>query len=285
MVGSKDPVVERSLGPAPAGNPSDRRCARVGTGLWRACPERSRRVQRSEAPHLHSRSSLQQWGRRSIQHFFWPQLFKFFLNAASGRFARELRRAKLAGRKIERRKTHAIPDRRHRRQKVVLLRVQRRIRCRARRDHARHLAPHQLLRQARVFHLFADRDLEPAPDQFCDVALGGVVGHATHGDGHAFFFIARGQRDLQLARGQHRVVEEKLVEIPQPEEQQSVGMLFLDGGILPHQRRRGLGHRGIGNFVISNLVICNFVSPHYSSLPEGFQITKLQNCQITKFSI
>src|ERR1700680_2090067 len=102
---------------------------------------------------------------RPIEHFFWPQLFKFFLNTASGRFARELRGSKLASRKIKGRKAHAISDGCYRRQKVVLLRVQRRICRRARRDDTRYLAPHQLRRQARVLHLLADRNLESAPDQ------------------------------------------------------------------------------------------------------------------------
>ncbi len=184
-------------------------------------------------------------------------MFKFFLNSPSSRLARKFCRSKLASRKIQRRKAYAITHRRHRRQKIVLLGVQRRIGRRPGSDHTRHLTTHQFGRQPRVFHLFADRDLVTAADQFRDVSLGRVVRHATHGNRHALFFVPRSQRNLQLARRQYRVIEEKLVEIPQPEKQQSVGMLFLDGGILPHQRRRGLGHRGIGNLVISNLAICN----------------------------
>jgi hypothetical protein len=169
-------------------------------------------------------------------------LFKFFLNTLRSRFAGKFRGTKFSRRKIERRKTYAIPSRCHRCQKIIFLRIQRRIRRRARRHHASYLAPYQSLCQAGIFNLFANRDLEAATDQLRDVAFGGMVRHAAHGDIRAFFFIARGQGDLQFARRQNGVIEEKLVEIPQPEEQQSVGMLFLNGGILPHQRCGGLRH-------------------------------------------
>ena len=109
-------------------------------------------------------------------------------------------------------------------------------------DDPRDFAPHQFLGQARIFDLLADRDLESLADQLRDVAFGGVVRHAAHGNGDAFFFVARGERDLQFFGGQDGVVEEKLVEISQAEEQQGAGMLLLDGGILPHQRRGRLGH-------------------------------------------
>ncbi len=114
MVGRKNPVVQRSLRPARARNKS----------------------QGGDRAPLHGRDprpppdTFQQRRGRAVQHFFWPQLFKFFLNPTSGRFAGELGCSKLAGREIERRKTHTISDRRHCRQKVVLLRVQQRIRRR-----------------------------------------------------------------------------------------------------------------------------------------------------------
>src|ERR1035441_10781892 len=86
VVGSEDPVVEGSFGPAPAGNPSSRRraggetSALVGTGLWPV---------RSKTPHLHSCGALQQGSRRSIQHFLWPESFKFFLNEIGRSSCRE----------------------------------------------------------------------------------------------------------------------------------------------------------------------------------------------------
>ena len=44
-------------------------------------------------------------------------------------------------------------------------------------------------------------------------------------------------------RRHHRVFEKQLVEIAQAKEQQRVGMVFLDRGVLPHQRSGRLAHR------------------------------------------
>ena len=102
------------------------------------------------------------------------------------------------------------------------------------------LALDQLLGEARVLHLVADRDAVAALDQAGDVALGRVVGDAAHGDGLPLLLVARGEGDLQLARRGDGVVVEELVEVPQPEHQQGAGDLLLDGVILPHERRGGV---------------------------------------------
>ena len=78
------------------------------------------------------------------------------------------------------------------------------------------------LASLRVFHLVADGHAVALLDQPRDVAFGRVVRHAAHGDGRAFFLVARGERDFQLARGDDGVFEEQLVEIAQPEHQQRV---------------------------------------------------------------
>ena len=70
-----------------------------------------------------------------------------------------------------------------------------------------------------------------------------MIRDAAHGNSVIFFFVARGQRDLQLARGHYSVFKKKLVEVSQAEEEQRVGMLLFDGGILPHERGGGFGHR------------------------------------------
>ena len=69
-----------------------------------------------------------------------------------------------------------------------------------------------------------------------------MIRDAAHRDGGALFLIARGERDLEFARGNHRVLEEQLVEIAQPEHQQRVRDLLLDAVVLPHQRRGGVRH-------------------------------------------
>ena len=158
-------------------------------------------------------------------------------------FPVKLGRAKFAGRKIQRRKPHAIAALRHRRQKIIFFRAKRRIRRRPRRDDPRHFPPHQLLGQPGIFHLLADGDFESLADELRDVSFSRMKRHAAHGNGHAFFLVAGGQCDLQFARRDNRVVKEKLVKIAQTEKQQGSGMVFFDGGVLPHQRRGRLGHR------------------------------------------
>ena len=71
-----------------------------------------------------------------------------------------------------------------------------------------------------------------------------MIGHAAHGNRNTFFLVTRGKRYLQFARGEDGIVKKKLVKITQTKEEQRAGMLFLDGGILPHQRRGRLGHFG-----------------------------------------
>ena len=219
VVGSEDPVVERSFGVA-QWSP---------TGAWARAP----------APH---RDASNSGAEEPYKNFLRAQLLDLFLNSFGGVLALELGGAKFAGGKVERGESHALAVLRDRREKIVFFRTQRGICRRARRDHSRHFPPHQLLGHARIFHLLADRDLESLANQLGDVSFGGVMGYAAHGNGDTFFLVAGGERDLQFARGQDRVVKEKLVEIPQAEEQQGAGMLFLDGGILPHQRSGRLGH-------------------------------------------
>src|SRR5207249_6945439 len=47
----------------------------------------------------------------------------------------------------------------------------------------------------------------------------------------------------ELPRSQHRIVKKQLVKIAQAEKEQRRGVLFLDDGILSHQRRGWLSHR------------------------------------------
>ena len=170
-------------------------------------------------------------------------MLKFFLNSSCRRLRPEIRwREILRWRDRGRRSRRARRSARRRARKLFSSELSEESAAVPGRDHASDFAPHQFLRNARIFHLLADGDLESLADQLRDVAFGGVVGNAAHRDGDAFFLVARGQRDLQFAGGEDGVVEEKLVEVSQAEEQQGAGMLLLDGGILPHQRRGRLGH-------------------------------------------
>jgi len=126
-------------------------------------------------------------------------------------------------------------------------------------DDAHHIAPHHrlgaaLLRLGRILELLADRHLEALADQLGEIAFGGMDGYAAHGDVAAIMLAALGQRDRQSRRCADRILEEELVEIPHPVEQEVVRMRPFDRKILGHQRRgiardlepvlgRGMFHR------------------------------------------
>jgi hypothetical protein len=100
---------------------------------------------------------------------------------------------------------------------------------RARRDHPDDLAAHQLLALGGRLHLLAHRDLLALPNELADIGVGGVMRDARHGG-----VLARGERDLQEARSQVRVLEEQLVEVAQPEQEQVVRVPALELPVLLH---------------------------------------------------
>ena len=108
---------------------------------------------------------------------------------------------------------------------------------RARRDDARHGAFDRALRGRRIADLFADGDRFAELDQLGEVLLNGVEGHAGHRDRLAGRLAALGQGDVEQARGLFGILEEQLVEVAHPVEQQQVGVLALQRQILLHDRR------------------------------------------------
>src|SRR5271157_4757524 len=225
VVRREDPVVQRSLCP---GSILKRSHTRRRSGRRRRC-NRARLIEQRQ--------------RRSEQHFAWTQHQQLLTDTSLGIFALELSRAKFAGRKIERRKSYGIPGTRDAAQEIVLLGAEMRVGGGPRREHPRDLALHQFLGDSRVLHLLADGHLESFANEFGDIVLGRVIWDAAHGHGYAFFLVARGQRDLELAGGDDRVLEEELVEIAQAKEDERIGMFFFYRGILPHQWRGRLAHR------------------------------------------
>jgi len=94
-----------------------------------------------------------------------------------------------------------------------------------------HLALHQLAR-AGLLGLVADGHLAAGLEQPPDVVPGGVVGQAAHG--HA---VALGERQLEQLGRVDGILEEHLVEVPQPEEQQGILREFApDPAVLRHHR-------------------------------------------------
>ncbi|MEZ4366926.1 MAG: hypothetical protein R2939_11635 [Kofleriaceae bacterium] len=117
------------------------------------------------------------------------------------------------------------------------------------RHHPHDLAPDQALGRARVLGLLADDDLVPGRGELGDVAARRVVRHPAHRHRIGLALVAGGEREAEQARGEHRVLEEHLVEVAEPEEHDRLGVAILDLQELPHQRRFGRlgpGHEGPG---------------------------------------
>ena len=116
------------------------------------------------------------------------------------------------------------------------------IEVRAGGEDLRHLALHQFAGPG-LFGLIAEGHLAPGLEQAGDVAARGVVRQAAHRDP-----VARGEREVEEMRAGLSVLEEHLVEIPQPEQQERVrGEFALDAAILCHHGRElGFGRHDSG---------------------------------------
>ncbi len=229
MVGRENPVIERSFGAGGCKRPRWRCRSR----LWRGCKRCFAR------PAGQSSAGIEQRRRRPIQQLFRPQLFQLFLHPPQSGLSGKFRGAKLSSGKIQRGKSHMLSHLRECGQEIVFLRPQQRIRRRPGSDHPRHFATNQLRAdllpgQARIFHLLANGYFETFTDELPNVAFRRVVGHSAHGHRDAFLFVAGSERDLQLLRRHDGILEEKLIKVSQAKKQQGSGMIFLDGGILPH---------------------------------------------------
>ena len=98
--------------------------------------------------------------------------------------------------------------------------------------------------------LLADGDAMAERDQLLQVLVGGMDGHAAHGDVVAEMLAALGQRDAERARGDLGIGEEHLVEIVHAIEEQAIWIGRPDLQVLRHHRRGGrkLGGRRGGSF-------------------------------------
>ena len=114
----------------------------------------------------------------------------------------------------------------------------------ARRDNPSNLAFDGAFAGCRVAHLLADCYRLTLANQFRQVALGGMVGNASHWDWIATGFSARCQRDVHERRRHLRVVIKKLVEVTHAVEHQHVRVVCLDCQVLAHHRRVDWGDFG-----------------------------------------
>ena len=113
------------------------------------------------------------------------------------------------------------------------------VRDRAGRYDADDAALHEALGRGGVLLLLADRDLEAALYEPRDVAVRAVIGHAAHG--HLLLgrlrAVAGREREVELAGGDARVLVEELVEVPEAEKEQALGVFVLYLIVLLLQRR------------------------------------------------
>ena len=115
-------------------------------------------------------------------------------------------------------------------------------------DEADHRAPHHRFRSApprlgRIFGLLANRDAVSLRYEFLQIVVGGMNRHPAHRDVIAEMFAALCQRDAKRARGDDSVVEEQLVEIAHPVEEQAIRIGRPDLDVLLHHRRDAGGRR------------------------------------------
>ena len=144
----------------------------------------------------------------------------------------------LARREIEPCDPGPVPARIHGDEQAVALGLEQvGIGDRARRDDAQHLALDRPFARRRVADLLADRDRFAQLHELREVTVDRVVRHAGHRDGRACRLAARRQRDVEKPGRALRVVEEELVEIAHPVEEQLVRMLRLRAEVLLHHRR------------------------------------------------
>ena len=130
-------------------------------------------------------------------------------------------------------------------QSLATLIEQRGIGDRARRDDANDGALYGPLTLGGVADLFADRDRFAFAHEPREIVLGAVIGHTRHRDRRASGLATRGEGDVEQLRRTLGVVEEELVEITHPIEQQHVGVLRLQSKVLLHHGRVFGGHRAI----------------------------------------
>lgn len=151
----------------------------------------------------------------------------------------DLCRAEVPRRSVECRQAEAIAFAiarhgcdRHLAARLQVGRIADKTRC----DDLDHLSPHQppAADGPGILHLFADRDAAPQLGELLDVAVGTVHGNAAHRHGIRLALVPGGERDVQQRRRDLGVLQEHLVEVTHPIEDDRVGMSRFDRQELAH---------------------------------------------------
>ena len=102
--------------------------------------------------------------------------------------------------------------------------------------HPDHLPLYQPFGLLGVLHLLGDGHLVSLLNQLVQVGIHSVIGDAAHGRPLRKAALLSGQRQLQLPGGGHGILKEHLVEIAQPVEKETVGILLLRLHVMSHHR-------------------------------------------------
>ena len=131
----------------------------------------------------------------------------------------------------------SVRPERHQERRLARVEVVR-VEQRARRDHAHDLAPDDALGLPGILDLLADRDAVALAHEPGEVAVDGVKRHAAHRNRPAGRVLrSRGQRQVERARRDQRVLEEHLVEVAHAKEHDGVAILPLGVVVLAHRGR------------------------------------------------
>jgi hypothetical protein len=153
---------------------------------------------------------------------------------------RQLGRRELAGRRVEVRQARLLLAEHDRGQIARQLGLEDLVVEHDARGHdADDLALDEALGELGILDLLAEDHAVAELGQLGDVAARGVVRDAAHRHRVVLALVARGQREIEEARAEHRVLEEHLVEVTEPEEHDPIGKALLDVEVLPHERRLG----------------------------------------------
>ena len=143
-----------------------------------------------------------------------------------------------AGGNVQEGRSHAVLAEAYSRKIVVLLALEHLVAERDSRSHEFGYASlYELLGEFRVLELVADRDLVAGADESGQIGVYRMMGEARHGQSPLVPVRTLGQHYAQHLAGQQRIIRICLIEIPDPVEQDRLGILGLDFKKLLDKRR------------------------------------------------
>jgi len=211
-------------------------------------------------PAQHRRQRLDERQRKSVRHQHLGRAKPLELRLE--RFRRTFQDAEVAVREVQpRQPEHPAVQVRREQQRIRAIVEQRRVGQRAGRHDAAHRALHRPLRRRWVADLLRDHNGFAELHEPCEVLLHRMERHTRHPDRPAGRLPARRQRDVEQPRRLLRIVEEQLVEVAHPVEEEGIGVLRLDAQVLLH-------HRGVARLIgaANRLILVYCIDSHRTLL-------------------